>query len=57
MVMDLVPLPAEQVAAKLTNGRRPLLDLSQVYGDGSRLGAGAQPAEADPLFDSKKLLK
>ncbi|MFZ0088838.1 MAG: peroxidase family protein [Solirubrobacteraceae bacterium] len=57
MVMDLTPLPAREVTQQLINGRRPLLDLSQVYGDGPPLGAGSGAVSAGPLFDPGKLLK
>lgn len=51
MVMNLTPIPSKEVAKNLINGRRPHLDLDQVYGDGPRLGANASPTEADELFD------
>ena len=37
-VMDITPLPSTEVVQKLVNGRRPKLDLNQVYGDGPGLG-------------------
>jgi hypothetical protein len=55
MVMDIAPLPSCQVVEKLVNGRRPHLDLDQVYGDGPKLGATASPTEADELFDPATL--
>jgi len=54
-VMDITPLPSSEVVKKLVNGRRPKLDLNQVYGDGPRLGTNASPAEADELFDPATL--
>jgi hypothetical protein len=51
MVMDLTPLPSHEVVRKLVNGRRPKLDLNQVYGDGPGLGTNPSPTEADELFD------
>ncbi len=53
-VMDLTPIPADQVVEKLVNGRRPQLDLDHVYGDGPHLGTGANLSmtEGDVLFDS-----
>ncbi len=57
MVMDITPLAAHEVAEKLINGRRPLLDLSQMYGDGPSLGAGAGPTEAGPLFEPDKRMR
>ena len=58
MVMDLTPLPASEVSTQLINGRRPLLDLSQVYGDGPPLGAATGVVSAGPLFEEPgKLLK
>lgn len=57
MVMDLTPIPADECARELINGRRPSLDLDQVYGDGPSLGAGAGPTEADRLFDGSKKFK
>ncbi|MGC2203445.1 MAG: heme peroxidase family protein [Stellaceae bacterium] len=58
-VMDLTPLPSDQVVQKLINGRRPQLDLDQVYADGPTLGTGANlgETEADILYDSQKLLR
>ncbi|HEY3909104.1 MAG TPA: heme peroxidase family protein [Stellaceae bacterium] len=58
-VMDLTPLPADEVAHKLINGRRPQLDLEQVYGDGPALGTGVNlgETEADILYDIQKRLK
>ncbi|MGA8758713.1 MAG: heme peroxidase family protein [Stellaceae bacterium] len=58
-VMDLTPLPSQEVAQKLINGRRPQLDLEQVYGDGPALGTGANlgETEADVLYDMQKHLK
>lgn len=58
-VMDLTPLPSEEVVQKLINGRRPQLDLDQVYGDGPTLGIGVNlgETEADILFDGQKLLR
>lgn len=55
-VMDLTPLPADEVVHKLINGRRPQLDLDNVYGDGPGLGTGAHlgETEADILFDMHK---
>ncbi len=51
MVMDITPLPSSEVVQKLVNGRRPHLDLDQVYGDGPKLGTNPSPTEADELFD------
>ncbi len=48
--MDIAPLPARKVVDKLVNGRRPKLDLNQVYGDGPGLGTNPSPTEADELF-------
>ncbi|HTV44435.1 MAG TPA: heme peroxidase family protein [Stellaceae bacterium] len=58
-VMDLTPLPADEVAHKLINGRRPQLDLEQVYGDGPALGTGVNlgETEADILYNMQKELK
>lgn len=58
-VMDLTPLPADKVAQKLINGRRPQLDLEQVYGDGPALGTGVNlsETEADILYDMQKELR
>ena len=50
-VMDITPLPSDEVVEKLVNGRRPKLDLNQVYGDGPGLGTNPSPTEADELFD------
>ena len=50
-VMDLKPLPAKEVVKVLVNGRRPKLDLNQVYGDGPALGTNPSPTEGDELFD------
>ncbi|MGO9265694.1 MAG: peroxidase family protein [Candidatus Binataceae bacterium] len=50
-VMDITPLLSKEVVEKLVNGRRPHLDLDQLYGDGPKLGANASPAEADRLFN------
>jgi hypothetical protein len=50
-VMDLKPLPASEVVKVLVNGRRPKLDLNQVYGDGPQLGTNPSPTEGDELFD------
>lgn len=55
MVMDITPLPSTEVVNKLVNGRRPHLDLDQVYGDGPRLGTNASATEADELFDPATL--
>src|SRR5271155_3350421 len=55
MVMDLTPLPSSEVVEKLVNGRRPKLDLNQVYGDGPGLGTNPSPTEADELFDPATL--
>jgi hypothetical protein len=49
--MDLKPLPAKEVVKVLVNGRRPKLDLNQVYGDGPALGTNPSPTEGDELFD------
>lgn len=54
-VMDLTPLPAKEVVYKLINGRRPKLDLNQLYGDGPGIGNNASPTEADELFDQATL--
>ena len=50
-VMNLKPLPSSKVVETLVNGRRPKLDLNQVYGDGPRLGTNRSPTEGDELFD------
>lgn len=50
-VLDITPLPPSEVVEKLVNGRRPKLDLNQVYGDGPALGSNASPTEGDELFD------
>lgn len=55
-VMDITPLPSTEVVQKLVNGRRPKLDLNQVYGDGPGLGTNAKPTEGDELFDLTTLL-
>src|SRR5271155_3946626 len=55
MVMDLTPLPSKEVVRNLVNGRRPKLDLNQVYGDGPGLGSNPGPTEADELFDPATL--
>ena len=54
-VMDVTPLPSSEVVQKLVNGRRPHLDLDQVYGDGPSLGTNPSPTEADELFDPATL--
>jgi hypothetical protein len=54
-VMDITPLPSCVVVDKLVNGRRPKLDLNQVYGDGPGLGNNPSPTEADELFDPATL--
>jgi len=54
-VMDITPLPAKEVVKKLVNGRRPKLDLNQLYGDGPGLGMNASPTEGDELFDPTTL--
>lgn len=56
-VMDIEPVPSSECTQKLINGRRPLLDLDQVYGDGPSLGSGAGPSEADVLFDHDLLFR
>lgn len=56
-VMNIEPIPSAECTQKLINGRRPLLDLDQVYGDGPSLGAGAGPSEADVLFDHDLLFR
>jgi hypothetical protein len=56
-VMDLTPLPSDEVVDKLVNGRRPQLDLDHVYGDGPKLGTGASPTEGDRLFDANLMLR
>lgn len=53
--MDLTPIPSSDVVTKLVNGRRPKLDLNQLYGDGPRIGVNASHAEADVLFDLSTL--
>ena len=50
-VMDIKPLPSKEVVEKLVNGRRPKLDLNQLYGDGPGLGTNPSPTEGDELFD------
>ena len=55
-VMDITPLPSTEVVQKLVNGRRPKLDLNQVYGDGPGLGTNPSPTEGDELFDLTTLL-
>ena len=50
-VMNLTPLRSSKVVETLVNGRRPKLDLNQVYGDGPRLGTNASLTEGDELFD------
>jgi hypothetical protein len=57
MVMDLTPIPSKDVVQKLVNGRRPKLDLNQLYGDGPRVGKNASPTEADELFDANLAFK
>ena len=58
-VMSLTPLPSSEVAQQLVNGRRPQLDLEQVYGDGPAIGTGANlgETEGDILYDGQKLLR
>lgn len=58
-VMDITPLPSDEVAAKIVNGRRPELDLDNLYGDGPALGTGTSlgVTEADPLFDANDKFK
>jgi heme peroxidase len=58
-VMELTPLPPDEVVDKLVNGRRPQLDLDDVYGDGPTIGTGANlgETEADILYDDQKLLR
>jgi Animal haem peroxidase len=58
-VMDLTPLPSDAVVQKLINGRRPQLDLEQVYGDGPTIGTGSNlgETEADILYDGQKRLR
>ncbi|GAB4351902.1 MAG: heme peroxidase family protein [Kiloniellaceae bacterium] len=46
-----LPVPPQQVAAELKNGRRPQLDLDSLYGDGPALIAGAD-TEAAALYDA-----
>lgn len=55
VVMDLTPLPPSEVVHQLVNGRRPKLDLNQVYGDGPGLGTNPSPTEGDALFDPATL--
>jgi hypothetical protein len=51
----LVPIPPDDVKAKLTNLRRPNLDLDSVYGDGPKL-PGCFRGNGDPgLYDGIKL--
>lgn len=54
-VMDLTPLRSTEVVKALVNGRRPKLDLDQVYGDGPGLGTNPSGTEADRLFDLETL--
>ncbi|HTX36436.1 MAG TPA: heme peroxidase family protein [Bryobacteraceae bacterium] len=54
-VMDITPLPSREVVKKLVNGRRPKLDLDQLYGDGPALGTNPSPTEGDELFDPATL--
>ncbi len=58
-VMDITPIPSSEVTRKIVNGRRPELDLDNVYGDGPALGSGANlgVTEADVLFDGNKKFK
>ena len=58
-VMDITPIPSKDVAEKIVNGRRPELDLDNVYGDGPALGSGPNlgVTEADVLFDANKKFK
>ena len=48
---NLEPLPSSLVVQALVNGRRPKLDLNQVYGDGPGLGKNPSPTEGDELFN------
>ena len=54
-VMDITPLSSHDAGRKLVNGRRPKLDLNQVYGDGPGLGTNPSPTEGDELFDAATL--
>lgn len=54
-VMDITPLRSSEVIQKLVNGRRPKLDLNQVYGDGPGLGTNPSPTEGDELFNAATL--
>jgi hypothetical protein len=58
-VMSLTPIPSTEVVQKLINGRRPQLDLEQIYGDGATLGTGVNlgETEGDILYDGQKLLR
>lgn len=46
-----LPVPPDEVAAGLMNGRRPQLDLDSLYGDGPALIAGAD-SEASALYEA-----
>ena len=50
-VMDITPLPSSEVVEKLVNGRRPNLDLNQVYGD----GPASEPIQALPKPTSSSI--
>lgn len=57
---DLTPVKVEEVTgpdARLTNGRRPHLDLDSVYGDGPPLVAESDGTLAGELYDDDLLLK
>ncbi len=58
-VMDITPLPSTEVVKQIVNGRRPQLDLDHVYGDGPKVGSGANlgATEGDVLFDGTGRLK
>ncbi len=57
-VMDITPLPSKEVVEKLVNGRRPKLDLNQVYGDGPALGTiRAQPKGTSSSISRRWTLK
>mgnify|MGYP000211548534 CR=1 FL=1 len=57
---DLTPVAVADVTgpdARLTNGRRPHLDLDSVYGDGPPLVAESEGTLASELYDDELLLK
>lgn len=50
------PIDPDEVVSKLMNGRRPQLDLDNVFGESPALAPNAR-TQSDELYDNNKLLK